>query len=265
MLELLNYPFMQRAIIAIVLLSIIAALFGVFIVVRQMAFFADAIAHASIGGVALGLFLGISTTFTTLIISMIVASAIAYVSTRRTQSLDTIISVFYAFALSAGIIALSLLRVPGTKLNSILFGDVLGVDNFSLVLMASVTLIAMYFVFQKGKEYILMSIDNQLAAVEGVKVKRNEMFFMILLALVVAVGIKVAGIILIGPLLVIPAATAKNAASSMAGMFAISLLVALVAGFTGLLASYVIDIPSGPTIIAVSGLLFLSSLRTRLN
>lgn len=259
MLEILQLPFMQRALLAVVMLALIAAAFGSFIVLRRMAFFSDAIAHSSLAGIAIGVVLGVSPTLSAMVMAVLVALAVAAVTTRGRQALDTAIGIFYALALAIGVIVLSLSRGYRADLATFLFGDVLTVDWPLLGLMAAVLVLILVVLVIKGREFILMSLESETAKVEGIRVQANEYLFMALLALVVAVGIKLAGIIMIGPLLIIPAATAKNTARSLRETFLATGIYALLAGILGLLLSYVLNIPSGPTIVATSGVFFFLS------
>ena len=260
LIDLFTLPFMQRAFVAVLLLGVLCGVFGVFVVLRRMSFFADAIAHSSLAGIAIGILVGISPNLATLISSLLVATVIAALSNRTKQSLDTVIGIAYALALSIGVMLLSVSRGVATNLNTYLFGDILSIDWTMIAGIAAVTIIVLIALAKLWRSFVLMSLQSDVAAVQGIKVKQMEFVFMLLLAASVAVSIRVAGIILIGPLLIIPAATAKNVSRSLKETVVLSVIFALVAGVLGLMASYIFNIPSGPTIIVASGLLFFASL-----
>jgi ABC-type Mn2+/Zn2+ transport system permease subunit len=260
LIDLFTLPFMQRAFVAVLLLGVLCGVFGVFVVLRRMSFFADAIAHSSLAGIAIGILVGMSPNLATLISSLIVATVIATLSNRTKQSLDTVIGIAYALALSVGVMLLSISRGVATNLNTYLFGDILSVDWTMLAGIAVVTVVVLIALAKLWRSFVLMSLQSDVAAVQGIKVKQMEFVFMLLLAASVAVSIRVAGIILIGPLLIIPAATAKNVSRSLKETVMLSVIFALVAGVLGLMASYIFNVPSGPTVIVASGLLFFASL-----
>lgn len=258
-LEVFQLPFMQRALVAVILLAIVAAAFGIFVVMGRMAFFADAVAHASLAGIALGIVFGIAPTITAVATAIIIAIGIAAFTGKSRQSLDTVIGIFYAIALSLGVILLSKTFTYRANLSTYLFGDILAVGWDSVFIMAGITALVLVVLAWKGKQLILMQLEPDLARVEGVPFRTNRYIFMILLALIVAIGIKVAGIILIGPLLIIPAATAKNITTGIRLTMIFSLVIALASGIFGLLFSYVFSVPTGPMIVALAGAFFFLS------
>ncbi|MEI7741947.1 MAG: metal ABC transporter permease [bacterium] len=260
MFDFVALPFMQRAFVGILILALLCGVFGVFVILRRMAFFADAIAHSSLAGIAIGILLGISPNIATLAASLLVASGIAFLMSRTKQSLDTIIGIAYAIALSVGVMLISISRGVAVNINSFLFGDILSVDWKMILTMAIVTVFVLAILYKYWRAFVLMSLQSDLAAVQGIKVNRMEWVFMLLLAASVAVGIRIAGIILIGPLLIIPAATAKNVSRSLRETVFLSVIFSMISGTLGLFASYVFNVPSGPTIIIASGLLFFASL-----
>ncbi|MFH0928262.1 MAG: metal ABC transporter permease [bacterium] len=259
MLEILALPFMQRAVLAIVLLAILSAIFGVFIVIRKMAFFADAIAHASLAGIAIGVVLGISPTYTAPIAAILIAIGIGYISRHGKQALDTAIGIFYSLALAIGVIILAYTATYRVSLSTFLFGDILSVDSVVLAIMLLTLVATLLVLWKKNKQFLLMSLEPETALAQKIPVQANEYLFLALLALIVAMGIKIAGIIMIGPLLIIPAATAKNTALSLKQMFIYSGLFAFLAGLLGLALSYTFNLPSGPTIVVTAGVFYFVS------
>lgn len=253
--DFLQYPFLTRALVGIIILGVLTALLGVFVVLRRMAFFGDAIAHSSLAGIALGLAFGASPTIGAITFSVLVALGIVGVSRRRTLALETVIGVFFAAAVSLGVLLISELRLR-VDLLGFLFGDILALQATDLWIIAFLGLAVLVLLARGLRQLVQISFSEDLARVSGIPVEFYEYLFMALLALVIALGIKVAGVILVGPLLIIPAAAAKNMAYDLRSMFGLSVLFGLIAGILGLLLSYRFDLAAGPTIILLAAAIF---------
>ncbi|MBF8280263.1 MAG: znuB [Candidatus Magasanikbacteria bacterium] len=261
----LIYPFFVRALIAGLAIASTASLLGVFVVARRMAFFSDAIAHASLTGIALGLLLGIHPLIGAIIVCIIVALAMARMA-REKISMDTAIGVSFSVAIAAGVILLRSLKGFRVDLFGYLFGDILAVDKIDLIVSIILAVAVFTALAVIGRKLLLLSFNREMAAVSGVNVIVLEYVFMALLAVAVAIGIKLVGVILIGSLMIIPAATAKNIASSFRGMMSWSIFLGLISLLAGLFFSFWFDTPSGPTVVMMSAVLFFFSLflkRTR--
>lgn len=260
--DFFQYPFLTRALIGVVMLAVLTAVLGVFVVLRRMAFFGDAIAHSSLAGVALGLLFGLDPTVGAIAFSIFIAFGIVFVSRKKILALDTIIGVFFAAAVAIGVLVIGELEVR-VDLLGFLFGDILALNNTDLWVIGILGVIVLALIAVATKPLVQIAFQEDLARVTGVPVAVYEYFFMLMLALVIALGIKVAGVILIGPLLIIPAAAAKNIARDFRGMLAFSVLFGVVSGVLGLVGSYVLNTASGPTIILVSSVFFFLTLIAR--
>ncbi len=263
-LDLLSLPFAQRAIAAGIAIALVGGVLGVFIVLRGMSFFSDAISHASLLGVAIALLFSAPPLFGALCIALAAAMLIAYLRGRSVLSLDTLIGVAYSAAVALGVITIGFLKGYRADLMSFLFGDVLALSTFDVALAWILSIVVLIAAFFSWREIVLSTLHRDLAAVEGVRVVRTDLLFLILVALVVAVAIRIVGVVLVTALLIVPAATAQNIARTFYSMVLWSIASSIVALIAGLLFSFAANLPSGPTIVLASSVLFVVSLVGRL-
>ncbi len=262
MLEIISLPFFQRAIIVGVIMAITAALLGVFVVVRRMSFFTDAVSHASLTGVALALLAGIHPFVGAVIVSIFVGLLVSRLQKQGKQEVDTIIGVLFSTTLALGVMIISMMKGYRGNLFQYLFGDIIAVNSTDVIL-SFVLLFAVVFVLLGAfKALTKVAVHEDMARVHGVSVDVLDAVFLVLLASVVAVGLKVVGAILMSALMILPAATAQYLAASFRGMIVISVVVAVLAMILGLFVSAAFSLPTGPTIVLVSaGLFVLASVR----
>lgn len=260
----LEYPFMQRALIAALLMGILCPMLGVFVVIRRMSFFGDAISHSAFTGIALGLLMGVDPSLSAIGFAIVVALGMGWMQARSRIPSDTIIGVFFSGAAALGILLIGLLQGYRTDLFSYLFGDVLTIGWPDLALAATLLTVVGGTVIMLRRPLLQIALSRDLAAVQGVPVDVMEYVLMTLLAVTVAVSIKLVGIILVTALLIIPAAAARNISQSMRQMFSLAVAFGAVSALLGLFGSYSLNTASGPTIVLVSIALFAASLvRTR--
>jgi ABC-type Mn2+/Zn2+ transport system permease subunit len=266
MFAFLAYDFFLRALLAGVLVGFLAANLGVFVILRKMTFFSEAISHSSLTGIALGLLLGINPLLGAVGFSLLIALGIASLAKRRTVSLDTLIGVFFSTALALGVILIGKLQGYRVDLFGYLFGDILGVSRTDIYLILVLTVITTVLLFLFFRVWAKIAFHGDLASVEGIHVALHDRLFLCLLALVIALGIKLVGAVLIGPLVIIPAATAKNLSWNLRSVFVLSSVIGVGATLLGLLLSFYTSTASGPTIVLVSatafGLSFLARSET---
>ena len=257
MLDLLLLPFFQRALIIGVILGVLMAIVGVFVVLRRMSFFSDAIGHAALTGIALGLLLHINPYLSALIFTLVIAIGISLAASHTKLPLDTLLGVLFSSSVALGVILVQLTPGYQSDLISFLFGDILAVSQFDIYLTVAVSLIF------SGKHFIAITFDANLAQAEGINVKTYELLFMLLLAGLIALAIKLVGVVLVTALLVIPAATAQNLTRSLTSMFTGSVALSLISMVFGLFLSATLNTPSGPTVVLVGSVLFIISLLLR--
>ncbi len=253
--------FIVYALAAGIALALVVGPLGSVVVWRRMAYFGDTLAHAALLGVALAVAAEQLPMVGVGIIGVLIAMLLFWLEKQRDLSTDTLLGILSHSALALGLIVLSILQTQGYNINlmAYLFGDLLAVDQSDLLLMyASVVIILVVF-SQLLSPLISISVNEELARVDGVAVEKVRFIFMLLLALVIAVALKVVGILLITALLIIPAATARLYSKSPKQMVLVSVLLAIIAVVLGLAASLAWDFPTGPAIVVSAALLFFVS------
>lgn len=262
--EFIDYTFMKNALLAILLITPIFAILGTMIVNNKMAFFSDALGHSALTGIAIGMLLGISNINISMIFFAIVfALLLNFIKNKTTYGADTIISVFSSIAIALG---LAILAQTGSfnKYSSYLVGDILSI-NSSEILYLFIAFIAVilfwYFMFNKLN---VISINKTLAKSRGINTKLIDNIFVILIAVIVMISIRWIGILLINSLLILPAAASRNIAKSMRGYHLLSVIFSLFSGITGLIISYYWNIPTGPMIVIISGIIYFATFAGRL-
>ena len=262
-MSVLSSDIFIRALVVGLLFALAAGSMGTVVVIRRMSFFADAIAHASLTGIAFGLLIGVDPLWAVLVFSILIGLGIGGMALRKVLALDTIIGVFYSTAVAVGVLIISGLKGVQVNLDAFLFGDILAVSNTDVwVAVVLVLLVVLVFVALLGP-LLQLALNRDLAQVHGVRVWLYELLFMVFMAVSVAVGIKLVGIILVGPLIIMPAATAKNLSRSFLTMLSMSVVIALVGVVAGLFASAWLATPSGPTIVVTMAVFFSLSLVMR--
>ncbi|MBD3328228.1 iron chelate uptake ABC transporter family permease subunit [Candidatus Peregrinibacteria bacterium] len=249
MLEILQLPFMERALIAGIILAALMAILGVFVVLRKMAFFSDGIAHASLAGVALGIVFSWNPLIVALISSAVFAAIIFLLQDKFNINSDTAIGILFTSGMALGVLLISLQPGYQPELMSFLFGNILAITKSEIPIILVVSLVIVCFILHRFKQLILVSIDEETAMVSGIRVKSLQLALYILLALAVVLGIKILGVILVSALLIIPIASAKIFAKSIKALIILSIIIAEVVMISGIFLSYYIDLPTGPIVI----------------
>jgi zinc transport system permease protein len=259
MFEILASPFMQKAFIAGMLVSVLSGMLSVFIVLRKMSFIGAGISHAAFGGVAIGFFTGINPILSALIYTILIAVGIESVSRTGKLAQDVSIGIFYSVSMALGIALISISESYNVDLFGYLFGNILAITNeeilISLVLFSVLTLLLISFL----KELFFSTYNEELAQVSGIRVRLLNVFFFIALAITIVLSIRVVGIILVSALLVIPGATARLFARNLFSMILLSCAAGAGSVFAGLFISYQFDIaPSACIVLTASALFFIA-------
>lgn len=253
--------FILYALAAGIALALVVGPLGSVVVWRRMAYFGDTLAHAALLGVALAVAAGQLPVAGVGMIGVLIAVVLFWLEKQRDLSTDTLLGILSHSALALGLIVLSAIQTQGFNINlmSYLFGDLLAVNQSDLLLMYGSVVVILLVFSQILSSLISMSINEELARVDGVAVEKIRFIFMILLALVIAIALKVVGILLITALLIIPAATARLYSKSPRQMVLVSVLMAIAAVVLGLYSSLNWDFPTGPAIVVSASLLFFLS------
>lgn len=246
--------------IAGLLLALITAPLGAFVVWRKMAYFGDTLSHSALLGVALGIFLQIDPYLAVIGMTILLALALVWIEQHSSHSVDTILGIIAHTSLSLGVITISLLDNVRVDLMSYLFGDLLAINyNDVLFITIGVALISLILA-RFWKKLLSITISPELAQIEGLNVARLRVLLMLLTALTIALSMKFVGALIITSLLIIPAATARRFARTPEMMVAFGVLFSILAVSGGLALSAWKDTPAGPSVVICAGALFLLSL-----
>ena len=257
MIELLQFPFMQRALIAGIILALLLALLGIFVILRKMAFWGEGIAHASLAGIAIGLLVSYNPLITAIIFAVIFA-ILVYVLERKTSlSGDVIIGILFTSSMALGIVLINLQNNYQPDLLSFLFGNILAIKTSELYLMIIFSILVLLFLLIYKRQLTLLTFDRESAYLAGINVDAFDLIFYICLGIAVVLGVKILGIILVSALLIIPASCAKLVARSFGMLEYLSIVFAEVIVILGLVISYYLNLPSGAIIILTGTALFL--------
>lgn len=243
--------FLIRAGLAALGTAAAGGLLGCFVVWRRMAYFGDATAHAAVLGVALALAFSTSVLFGVTLVALVMALLI-HGLTAQGQTMDTLLGVLSHGALAIGLVAVSL--IPGQRINleSYLFGDVLTVSKGDLAVIWGGVAVVFVIVLSRWQAMLTATLSPDLAHAAGIQPRREQLILTVLLAVMVAVAIKVVGALLITALLVIPAATARSLTSTPESMARAAILIGALAAIGGLQMALVLDSPVGPSIVCVA-------------
>jgi len=242
-------PFFVRALLAAIGLAIIAAPLGCFVVWRRMAYFGETIAQASLIGVAAGLALQSNLTLAVVLMTLAMAVMLMALERQRIVPVDSLLGTMHYVALALGIIATSQLSGPTVNVMGFLFGDVLAVSTPDLVMLAAAAVAVYGTLYWLWEPLLRLSIHSDLAAAEGVAVQRTRIVFTLLLALVIALAIKVVGALLAIAFLIIPAVAARPLSRTPETMAMFAIGIAVLSAVAGLYLSAAYDLPSGPSIV----------------
>lgn len=252
----MQYTFMKNAFLAIILVSPIFAIIGTMVVNKKMAFFSDALGHSALAGIAIGMLLGMTNINVSMIIfAVIFALLLNLIKSKTTYGADTIISVFSSIAIALG---LAILSQSGNfnKYSSYLVGDILSISESEILYLFVSFILIFIFWFYLFNKINAVSLNSTLAKSKGINVKVMENIFAILIAIMVMISIRWVGILLINSLIILPAASSRNISSNMRTYHLFSILIALFSGVTGLIISYYTNIPTGPMIVIISGIIY---------
>jgi len=254
--EILVYGFMQRALLAALLVGILCSTISFFVVLKRLSFLGAGISHTALGGIAIGLASGLDPVFTGSVFAVGTAMSTGHISRLGKISEDTVIGIFYASGMALGIAIISTFKGYYPELYSLLFGNILAVSNRDLQIMAAVLVAVMIFVLVFFKELLAICFDEEMAEAGGLPVGLLYMGLLAAVGLTVMVSIQLVGVVLVAALVVIPGATAYRLSSNYRYMLAFSLLFGLVGSFGGLFMSYYFPVPPGAAIVLILAVLF---------
>lgn len=257
LIDLLEFPFMQRAIAGGVLLGLLGGLLGCFVTLRQLSFFSHAVGHAALVGVVLGVLLQVPSSWVLLPFTLLFGLVVLYLIDQTNLWSDNVLSILLSGALAIGVILTSFIQGYRGNLMGVLFGDILAIERSDLLITLLLLIVSSTFLFATLREQILLTLNQSVAKVQGIPVQLHRYLFVVLLSLTVAVSIKAVGILLVNAFLVIPASTAKLLSYQFAHFLRISILLGVCSSIVGMIVSGTFNFASGPSIVLVQFLIFL--------
>lgn len=251
--------FLLHALLAGLALALVAGPLGSFVVWRRMAYFGDTLSHAALLGVALGLLLDVSPMLAVTVGCALVAVLLVALQQRQPLASDTLLGILAHSTLSLGLVVLSFMHEVRIDLMSYLFGDLLAVSPTDLAWILGGAALVLALLTVLWQRLLAITVHEELARVEGLPVAAIRLALMLLIAVVIAVAMKIVGVLLITSLLIIPAAAAQRHARTPEQMAIGASLLGMLAVCIGLSLSWLEDTPAGPSIVVSAAALFLLS------
>ncbi len=258
LIEYFQFAFVQRALIAGVLLALLTGVFGVITLMRKAAFYGDAVAHSSLAGVALGLVFGWYPLLTALLYAIGVASILPWLRKQFRLSLDAVLGIVLPTSMGLGVLIFSLLPGYQPEMISFLFGSMVTIRWQDLALLTALFVVSVVVFIWYLPRLLFLSLDREYAQVLKIRVSIFERLYEILLAATIIAGVKLVGVVLINALLVIPASTAKLHAQSLKQWVFFSTLYSLAIVVGGLVLALLLNTPPGATMAVFAGGVFVS-------
>ncbi|OCP36328.1 zinc ABC transporter permease subunit ZnuB [Ensifer sp. LC163] len=252
--------FFVRALIAGIGIAVMAGPLGCFVIWRRMAYFGDTMAHSALLGVALSLLLDLNLMVAVFIVAAAVSVLLLFLQRRGALSTDALLGILSHSALSIGLVIVAFMTWVRIDLVGFLFGDILAVSEADIDIIWGGGILVIFAIVYLWRPLLASTVNPELAEAEGMRPERARLFFMLLMALVIAIAMKIVGILLITSLLIIPAATARRFATSPEVMAVLASVIGAFAVTGGLFGSLHWDTPSGPSIVVAALALFVLSL-----
>ncbi|MFX0206878.1 MAG: metal ABC transporter permease [Candidatus Hodarchaeota archaeon] len=253
----LGQEWMQRAILSAILIGTVCALIGVFVLLRGLVFLGEAIAHSAFAGAALGLLLGIDPLWTILLFGTSAAIGIGYVNEKEIMRNEVIVGVSFSFFMALAILFIGMMEVYSSSVNSILFGNILLISRENFIMLIGLSSLTLVTLFLIKKELYYMTFDLEMAKISGIPVRLLNYIFLIIVALTIDVSLKGIGAILVFAMVVTPAAAAYQMTFRLNRMMFLAASFGVFSALMGLIISYLLDLPSGSTIVMISTGIFV--------
>lgn len=252
--------YFSRALIAGIGLALVAGPLGCFVVWRRMAYFGDTMAHSALLGVALSILLSINMTLGVFAVAALVAGALIVLQRQATLSTDALLGILSHSTLAVGLVLVGFLTTVRIDLMGFLFGDILAVSVEDIAIIYGGGLAILVILILAWRPLLASTVSPELAEAEGLRPEASRLVLMILMASVIAIAMKLVGVLLITSLLIIPAATARRLSATPEMMAAVAAVLGAIAVVGGLFGSRTWDTASGPSIVVMALIIFLVSL-----
>lgn len=254
--QLLQADFFYYAILAGVGLALVAGPLGSFIVWRRMSYFGDTLAHSALLGIAIGLMTGSDPQFSIIVSCLLLAFLLTVLDRRPSLSSDTLLGILAHSSLAVGVLVLALSRSQRVNLEAYLFGELLTVAGTDVLWILLVIAVVAILLFRFWNDLLSITVHSELAQIEGLNVQRLNLLLIMLMALTIAISMKIVGVLLITSLLIIPPAAARNLAKTPEKMALFASGIGVFSVIAGVLSAFYLDTPVGPTIVVIAALLF---------
>ncbi|QSZ28042.1 metal ABC transporter permease [Aceticella autotrophica] len=259
MLDIFSYGFMIRAFIAGSIISVIAPLTGTFLVLRRLSQIGDTLSHIALAGVAAGLLLGLNPTISSIIILILSSLGIEKLRKIYLRYSEISLAIMMSAGMAVAVILLSLSIGSSANIMNYLFGSISSVSITDIYLIVILGIAVVLVIVSFYKELLFISFDEEAAKVSGIPVNQINLFFTILVALTIALSIRIIGALLVSALMVIPAASSLKIAKSFKQTIAYSIIFSFISVFVGIFASFYLNLSPGGSIVIVSLIIFVIS------
>lgn len=256
MAEMLQLPFMQRALLAGLVLGVLLAYLGIFVALRKMAFFSDGIAHAALAGAAIGLLTRFSPLVSALAFSMFLALLIYWLEKKSSLSSDAIIGILFTSGMALGVVLISLRQGYQPELIGYLFGNILAIRRQDLALIIVLAVLIMAFILSHKRKLTLLALDREMAYMAGINPDLYQLLLYLMLACALVLGIRMLGVVLVSAILIIPVSTARLLSRSFRALTWWTVAIAEFTVLAGLLLAYFLNLPAGALIVLTGSALF---------
>ena len=259
MLEMLSYEFIQRALIASVIIGLVCSIIGVFVILRNLTFIGAGTSHAAFAGVTLGYLLNYNPLYFAVVFSLLTVWIVGYLNRMGYLKLDASVGIFYSLTMALAVLFIGLMKVYNAEVYGYLFGSILSVTKGDLAVILILGLAVLSLVYIFFKEFHFITFDEELAKASGIPAGWLSFLLLTMIAMTIVISLKSVGAILVFALIVTPAAAAYQLTYSMIRMFLYSAIIGIGSSVGGVFLSYWLDLPSGATtVLFVSALFFIS-------
>lgn len=249
---------LAKALIITLWLSVVFAIFGIFVIIKRMAFFSDGIAHAAVLGLAIGFTMGLSNNIIIIILESIIFAILIFLLEKNTKiNPDALVSIIFVISLSFGLIILSSQKGYQPELINFIIGNPLVMSNFDFYFILIFCLLTLIFIIFNFKKILLVILDPTEARLININSYIYELVFYIFLALSVVLGIKIGGVMLITSFLILPPTIASFIAKSLQDLISKSIIIAVVSVIVGYMLAYLYNFPVSASIILFSSIIFI--------
>jgi zinc transport system permease protein len=258
MLELLQYSFMQRALMAGAIVGILCPLIGIFLVLRRMSLIGDSLSHVALSGVAAGIVSGLYPLTTALAFSVLAALCIEALRKRYTEYAELALAIILSAGIGIAVVLISWAKSINIDLFGYLFGNILTARPTDMWLISVLGIFIIGFVRLLYKELFFIAFDEEGAGIAGIPVRGINLFFIVFIAMTITLSMRIVGALLVSSLMVIPVAASLQIAKSFKQAVVLSVIFAEISVILGIVVSYYLELASGGTIVLLSVLLLLS-------